>query len=283
MAETKVNSQGASAAELDAGQTVAGAPKAPAEPSNSPPAKPVDAVAQAATDKVAAETKATADATAATQAAADATKAATKPEEWPSIADQGLSSAANVMKDAGLSYTDTKAIFAKAVQSGKVEDIDITALETKIGKDKAALAMIGVKDYYARQTAATQETIKQVYTIVGGEAAYTKVKDWATQKAAADPEFAKDLDKYRSMFDAGGVTARAAAVDLLRQYNLAPNTSGVSNRMVTGDTTVGVDKALQPLSRLDYIEQLKEAHKKGDRAAVQRLDAQRRAGIKAKI
>ncbi len=143
--------------------------------------------------------------------------------------------------------------------------------------------MMGIKDYYNRQLAQTTETVKAVHTVFGGEQAFEKAKTWAVEKAKTDPAFATDLSKYKEMFNAGGVSARAAARDLLQQYNSSPDTSGVKNKMVQGDKTVNVGAGETPLNRLDYMKLLKEAHRTGNRSEIAKLDARRRAGIKAKL
>jgi hypothetical protein len=272
MANTGTNTQDATRENLSEGQSTDGAPKAPVV-NNAPTSTPAPTPAPT---QVAAPSP--------TPAPTATPSPASTQEQWPTFADQALTASANLMKDAGLAPTDAKTIFSKTLQTGKIEDVDLPALEEKIGKDKAALAMIGVKDYFTRQQAISSQTIQEVEAVFGGKDAYAKVRDWATAKAAADPAFAKDVESYRGMFNAGGISARAAAKDLLSQYTNSPETSGVVTKMVNGNKTVTVDTtAQQPLSRSEYLELLKEANKKGDLRAVAELDARRRAGIKAKI
>ncbi len=206
---------------------------------------------------------------------------------WPTYQDDSLNAASNVLKESGVTPKDAGAYFSKALESGKLEDIDVKGLEEKLGKDKAILVMAGVRDYYTRQSTKTKETINQVHSVFGSEAGYNKVRDWATEKAKADPNFAADLGKYRDMFNQGGVSARAAALDMLRSYNADPKTSGVQNKMTEGQNIQAKSAESTPLSRADYLAECKKANKINDRdvrqATMKRLDQQRLAGIKAKI
>ncbi|HXB13651.1 MAG TPA: hypothetical protein VNZ45_16810 [Bacteroidia bacterium] len=277
MANTGTATQDADKQNLSDGQGTDGAPSAP-KVNNAAPAKDVAAPdVTITTETVVAPVQGT------TQVAA-ATTASTVQEQWPTFADQALTASANLMKNAGLAPSDAKTIFAKTLQTGKIEDVDLPALEAKIGKDKAALAMIGVKDYFTRQQAFATKTIEEVESVFGGKDAYTKVKEWAIAKASTDSNFAKDVDKYREMFNAGGVSARAAALDLLSVYSKAPDTSGVVTKIVNGNKTVSVDTSnAKPLSRSEYMTLLKAAEKTGNKREIADLNARRRAGIKAKI
>ncbi len=273
----KVNSQGATAADMAASQTEqnVGIPKEPQD--RKEPAKEVKQSAEQTTK--AASTEATTQTQQQTQTQSTEAKQE-KVSDWPQFQDAAIVATANVLKESGLTFEEAKSLFAK---DGVLGNIDTAALEAKVGKDKAALAMMGVKDYQTRQQAQIDQTVKSVHEVFGGEAAFEKVKVWAVDKAKNDPAFLNDLNKYKDMFTTGGVSARAAARDLLQQYNASPETSGVQTKMIQGDKTVGTTSNESPLNRLDYMTLLKKAHKEGNRPEIARLDARRRAGIKLKI
>ena len=275
--QQKVNSQGATAENLDDGQGIAGAPKEP-KVNNGPTTEVSTAGAVSKETATIVETTSTVQSQTETQSTE-----AKVANDWPEFQDDALKASASVFKEAGLDYATVKGAFAKTAETGKLEDVDVPALEAKLGKEKAALALIGIKDYYNRQVAQVAETVKAVHTVFGGEQAFEKAKAWAVDKAKTDQAFASDLTKYRDMFNAGGVSARAAARDLLQAYNAAPDTSGVKTKMINGDKTVQVGASETPLSRSDYMKLYKDAHAKKDYAEIKRLDTRRRAGIKAKI
>ncbi len=197
---------------------------------------------------------------------------------WPEFKDTSVAAAAGLMKEAGLSYTDGMEFFKAAAASLNPADVDVKALEAKIGKDKAALVMVGIKDYCARTQDFQKKTVADVYGVMGGEAGFKKVQSWVATREAGDEGFAAEMQVYRQMLDQGGVAARAAATDLMRQYNANPNNSGLQTKMVNGDKpATATDNS--PLGRKDYLTAIKEAQSKGDKALVATLNARRKAGI----
>lgn len=244
-------------------------PKAPVEPSNQPPAQvpPKEEPPAQEADKPKEEPP-----------KEEAKEEQAKPEdgEWLTTGDEVADTAIDLMKDAGVSVKDAEGIFGKAMQSGKIEDIDIATLEAKVGKAKANLVLAGIRDWHTRVGAKNLATVAEVHTVVGGEAAWATLRDWAGKQEAANPDFAKDLAEYRGMLDAGGKAAKFAAQELVNLYNADPNTKGLNNSIVKGDgkpAPVG-----GPLGRAEYYALVSAAEAKGDRQAVASLNARRRAG-----
>ena len=226
------------------------------------------------------------DKTKSTESAESLKKISVEPEpktDWVKYEDESLESAAGVMKDAGLAFDDAQGIFAKALETNDLKDVDLPALEKAIGKDKASLVMLGVKDYYQRNLAEVQATAKTVHGVFEGEESYLKVKDWFLEKAKIDEAIANDLKKYGEMFNAGGVSARAAALDMKRVYTSDPETSGLEVKIMDGDTKTKVIDGIEPLTRKESNKLLKEAHKNGDQKKINEIHARRRAGMKAGI
>ena len=143
--------------------------------------------------------------------------------------------------------------------------------------------MLGVKDYYQRNLAEVQATAKTVHGVFDGEESYLKVRDWFLEKAKTDEVIAIDLKKYGEMFNAGGVSARAAALDMKRVYTNDPETSGLGVKIMDGDKTTKVVDSVEPLTRTESNKLLKEAHKRGDQKKISEIHARRRAGMKAGI
>lgn len=202
--------------------------------------------------------------------------------EWAEWEDPSAAAAVDLLKEAGVTPTEADKIFAKAVESGDLRDIDVKELEAKVGKTKALLIMNGVKDYHQRVYVENARHVKEVQDIFGGEAGWTTVKEWAQAREKSDPAFKKTLDGIRDDLNSGNDRAiKAAAKDLLRAYNGAPNTKGLGNKnVVKGDGRPAAAGA--PLSRADYLTELKKAHGSGaSQAVIAQLDARRMAGKKA--
>lgn len=201
--------------------------------------------------------------------------------EWE---DPSAQAAVELLKEAGVTPAEAQPIFEKAIESGNLTDIDVKALEAKVGKTKALLIMNGVKDFHARQTTQNTETVDMVFGVFGGEQNWDTVKQWAQTREKTDKGFKKELDSIRTDLDKGGRAAKAAAKDLLKLYNGNPGTKGLG--ATSKNLTKGDGKAVDasPLSRADYLTELKKAHASGaPQATIAALDARRMAGKGAGI
>lgn len=291
--------QGAGSEHLDDGQGTAGAPKLPTAPANEPPTEKEGLNEElglggkpkpdAAAEKAAAEKKVADDAAAkaAADAAAEAAKTPAAPvevKEYISLEDPAGQAAIDLLKEAGVSPTDANSIFAKAVESGNLEDVDVDALVAKVGQTKATLIMAGVTDYHTRQSAQDAASIKSVHDILGGEANWNTVRDWAQVKEKTDPAFKHRLNQVREMLNKGGLYAESAGRELVRMYGADPSTKGLGNSvgLTSGDTFVA--PVGQSLTRADYVTELKKAHARGaSQVEINALYNRRKAGKAAGI
>lgn len=274
---------GASTKDLSEGQGLEGAPKAPPEPSNAPPAKDGRDETFADGDPSKAQEKAK------EGDGKEKDAEPPKPEEKPDIGnyismdDPAAQGAIDVLKEAGVHVKDADKFFAKAVKSGDLNDVDWAGIEAAVGKAKAFLIQSGVTTYYNNLQAQVHATVKQTHDIFGGAQNFDTVKAWAQAKEKGDEGFKGQVDAIRDLLNEGGAKAAAGARELLRLYNSDGGTKGLDAvKLVTGDTTgkvIGV-----PLTRADYITELKAAHDR--RASPQELaaiDARRKAGMAAGI
>lgn len=231
--------------------------------------------------------KAKAEATA--KAAADAKAKEAEEDEPPVVVeyqtweDPSANAAVELLKEAGVSAAEAGSIFNKAIESGSLTDINVKELEAKVGKTKALLIMNGVTDYHRRTTEQNTKTVSVVKDVFGGDAGWQTVKEWAQAKELVDDKFKKELDEIRDDFGKGGRAAKAAAKDLLALYNGSSNTKGLGNGgLVKGDTKPAAYG--EPLTRADYLTELKKLHANGaPHTEIVRLDARRMAGKKQGI
>jgi len=156
--------------------------------------------------------------------------------------------------------------------------IKVTELVEAVGKEKANLILLGVKDYYNRMTNGVADTVTAVHAEVGGEQNWAKIRDWARAKAAADPAFAKDLAGYNQMFDLNQTAAVMAIQKLRTAYEADGKNSSLVRKQVQGDSAVSTAQSgFEPITRGDYLAKIKEAHARGDEDEIARLRAQRAA------
>lgn len=273
--------EGVAASDLSQGQGTGGAPKAP-EISNSAPAKEQTeeekkAVADAEKAKIA-------DAEAAAQLKTEDEDKKTEEEkkddvvdtEYVSYNDEAADSVVSVLKESGVTAKEADAFFREAATTGDFTKIDSKSLIEKVGKEKANLIILGVKDYYTRLNAGLKESVDAVYEEVGGESNWTKVLNWAKEKAKADTAFAKRKESLNAMFDLNPVAARAAAKELKGLYESDAGNSSLVKTQVHGDSAAtDANAKFEPITRSDYLEKVKAAEDKRDYAEVSRLRAQR--------
>lgn len=267
-----------------------GGPKLPGGgDTNKPPVDEaaVKAAAEAAAAKEAEDAaKAAADKTAADEAAEaarvadeEAAKAAEDLTEYATLEDPAGQAAIDLLKEAGVTPKDANAIFDKALRSGNFEDIDVAALKAAVGDAKATLIMAGAKQYHDTQTQTNVAAVKAVHEVMGGEANWNTVRDWARAAEKASPSVKARVDDIRAMLDKGGTQAEVGARELMRMYSADPATVGLGTAtpLTTGDGLAA--KGGEPLGRAEYVTALKAAHAKGaPRAEIKALDARRAAG-----
>lgn len=279
-------SPGVSNSDLDEGQSrTQGAPAAP-EVRNTPPEPTADQKAkEAEAQKIEADAKTKADNEAAEKAKTeegkqDATTEDETPEptEFMVYNDDAADSAIAMLKEGGVTPTEADKFFREAIESNDLSKIDVAGLTAKLGKEKANLVVLGVTDFYNRQTAVAQASVQAVHETVGGADKWNLIKEWAVKKAESDPAFKAQMAEYSQMFDLNKAAAVAAGKEMSALYDADSNNKSLNTKMVHGDKSASTGNiGSEPLSRADYVEQLKAAHAKNDTAEVTRLNAQRLA------
>lgn len=202
--------------------------------------------------------------------------------KWAKFDDPSADAAVDLLKSNGVSPAEAHKIFGEYVKSGKAEDIDVKALEAKIGKSTAHLVLTGINDYATRQATKHSATEQLVHEIAGSKDNWDVVAEWARTRAENDTSFAKELLEIRDDISKGGRAAKSAAKDLLEMYNGNPNTHGLGNKnIVKGDKKP--DTVSAPLSRAEYVAEYEKLHANGNPSATSlaALDRRRSAGMKA--
>lgn len=259
--------QGASKENLSEGQSgTSGAPGLP-EINNKPPVKELTAeekAAKEAADKVESEKK-TAEEEAAKKKEAEA-------NEFPVYDDTAADAVTAMLKESGVTLKEADSFFAKAVETMDLNDVDVEGLTKKVGKEKADLIMIGVKDYYTRNMAETMGTVKAIHDSVGGKENYDKVAEWARNKANTDKAFAGELEQFNKMLDLNRKSAVAAITELKALYEKDPNNKTLQVKIVQGDSSA-TNLGGETLTRKEYLAKVKAAEEEGNYAEANRLRA----------
>ena len=204
-------------------------------------------------------------------------------KEYIDYGDETANSVVAVLQDAEIDPAEAHEWFKDAVESGDMSKIPLDKLQEKLGKEKANLVMLGVKDYYTRTTGAARESAQAVHEVCGGEENWVKVRDWAKARAENDPDFAAQVESYNKMFDLSKVAAQSAAKELVAAYEDDSNNSSLNKKMVQGDSPASVGIGDATLTRDDYLKQIKVAEENRDYREANRLRAVRLASKKAGI
>lgn len=215
----------------------------------------------------AAKEKADAEAAEAAKKAAEKNDDGSWKEQWVTTGNVHADAAVDMMKEAGMSPVEGNAVFAKAIESGNLNDVDWEVLEARLGKTKALLVRTGVENYYSQEYSEQMAVKEYAFKEVGGEAGWNKVQTWAKAQETADPAFAKQLNEWRQALAVGGFAARAAVDAAKAAYEGAPGNSTLNKGgrpLERGNSTNQPAVEGEPLSRSAYYEAMERAG--GDRS-----------------
>lgn len=237
--------------------------------------KPETKVEEKKTDEKKVDT-ATEEVTEPTQEEKDAWK-----KDYIKFEDEAGQSVVNLLNEAGVKPVEANAFFEEAIKSGDFTKIKWDLIEARLGKDKAALARIGITHHYNTIYKRNEDTRAKGYEVVGGEENWKKVATWVKSTEKADPKQKAVFDEIRKGIDAGGRLAEYAFADLRKMYEADSKNSGLgTNKIVQGD--------LQParvegaLTKAAYLKEIKDAHaRNATHAEINDIRARRTAGIQA--
>lgn len=196
--------------------------------------------------------------------------------EYPTLQNPDAQSIIDVFKERNVDPGVLDTVFAKALQTGNVEDIDQKALQAALGA--SANLVLGMARKVADDNRrATEQAIKEVHDASGGKEAWEAMAAWANNLAATDAGFNAKLATYRSMIDAGGEQRRLAVRALKETYMNDPNVT-VHPNLLTGDLPSGPAVGDPIKSNKEYSELLQAAYKARDADAVESIQRRWRAG-----
>lgn len=200
-------------------------------------------------------------------------------QEYISLPHEAGQSVIELLKESNVSAVEANAIFAKAIKSENLNDIDWDVLKSRLGDAKFKLAKIGIESYYNEQFKEISETVNNVHSEVGGEANWKKIAKWAHAKEAADPAFAKDMADLRKGVEAGGRWAKQAARDIADAYNADPKNKGLNTKEIMRGTTQAPASGA-PMTRKEYHAAMHEGNASGKPASYYvEIRARRKAGM----
>lgn len=191
--------------------------------------------------------------------------------EYPEYQDDTANSIVGTLKNAKVPPEKAKDIFAEAVQSLDVSKLDMDALAGLVGKDGAELTKLRLEKYFEARKTQVAASVAAVHEVFGSKATSDKVFAWANAKAKADPAFKLEFSELVQMLDKSKTQAQMASEALKRKYEADPENSSLGVKMVNGDKSAAVIADDAKLTRAQYLDAVKQAHRAGDFKEVERL------------
>ena len=192
---------------------------------------------------------------------------------WGDAGSDVANSVLETLQNSGVTTTDAKALLWDAVEKGDASKIDRDALVEKVGKAKATLIMAGVKDVIRENKERFDAVQATTFEVAGSAENWKAAAAWAGKNIPAD-----DLEELKVMLDKGGRSAKVAAQEIVEKYNKDPKNTSLNKGKTITPGGKGATK-LEPLSRLQYGQELERAHRRGaSPAEFAALRARRNAG-----
>ena len=147
---------------------------------------------------------------------------------------------------------DVDKLFGNYTESGDEKDIDFAYLESKVGKLVAQGLIAGVRAENDKLEHQSTESAKTIYDAAGGEAMWEGIVQWIGSGASGLSK--EGGEAYNTMLAAGGVQAELAARELSSMYKQSPGFTQDSSLQKADQSAQPT--GIQPISRIDYVEQL---------------------------
>lgn len=198
--------------------------------------------------------------------------------QYVKLDNPSADAAIDLLREAGVTPLEANGIFEEAMKTRDISKVKWDVLEAKIGKTKTLLVKAGVIEFDNEVVSKVRENVKAVHDVMGGEDNWKKVTAWAQAKEKVDPAFKKQLNEYRKAIEVGGYVTQQTANALKVAFNADPKNNGLGvAAIVNGDTVAETGGA--PLTRADYVTELKKAHdRNASPAEIKALDARRVLG-----
>ena len=147
---------------------------------------------------------------------------------------------------------DIDKLFGNYEESGDEKDIDFAYLESKVGKLAAKGLIAGFRAENEKLERQSEAESKTIYDAVGGESMWDGIVKWI---GGGESGLSREgAEAYNTMLAAGGVQAELAARELSTMYKQSPGFTQHASLQSADQTAQPT--GIQPISRVDYVEQL---------------------------
>lgn len=176
---------------------------------------------------------------------------------WPDTGSDIGNEVVAYLKETGVTPEQAKALLWDSAQSGDYSKIDKAALVAAVGEAGANIVLAGMKSFIGEFQAKKAAAAESIYTAVGGEQNWNKLRDWARANLSKE-----ELQDYVSLIDKGGRFVNVAIKDMTERYVEAGNTGFEKGEVVPKQQGKTTD-VVKPLSRREYFEELDKLNRVG--------------------
>ena len=245
---------------------VAPAPTTPAAPAASPAPAPVAPVAPVAPAEPVAPVEPV------TAPVAPTEPAATPVDVYqPVHADPRVQGVESMLAEKGLSTEQVQSIFAKALETQDVKDVDVAKLKEHLGEAGAKLAMQNLEAFSADVARAAKTLYDTAVGLTGGEEGYKQFSEWV--QTCTDGALGAEVQELRQALAMGGKVAYLALESLNNSWRKYSQHAVGTAALITPDGG-NATASVQPFSnRREYVNAMKEAHKTKDAAKIATVHA----------
>lgn len=245
------------------------APSAPVEPTPAPAAPAAPAASQApALAAPAASVPASAPSPSPVPAAAPVPAGEVY---QPVHADPRVHGVESMLAEKGLSPTQVHEVFAKALETRDVKDVDVQKLKEHLGDAGAKLAMQNLEAFSADVARAAKTLYDTAVGLTGGEEAYKQFSEWV--QTCTTGQLGAEVQELRQALAMGGKLAYLALGSLNESWRKHSQHAVGTGALITPDGGTAAP-SVQPFeSRREYVNAMKEAHKTKDASKIAAVQA----------
>ena len=191
----------------------------------------------------------------------------TKPEP---TGNQFFDSVQDVFYSNGIDHSK---YLQERIDKGELSAESRSELIGKLGEAQVKIIEQGFDTEFNKIKSAQAEEDKKVFDSINlpgytdGAKAFEVIAEWC--KTGITEE---ERQEYNALLKQGGMSAKLAMQSLKEKYMSNPNYTAPAN--LESGTNVAAPTGIEPISRAVYIEELRKAEQKRDRATVEKLNAQ---------
>jgi hypothetical protein len=176
-----------------------------------------------------------------------------------------------MLAEKGLTNAQVHEVFAKALETQDVKDVDVAKLKEHLGEAGAKLAMQNLEAFSADVARAAKTLYDTAVGLTGGEEGYKQFSEWV--QTCNTGALGAEVQELRQALAMGGKVAYLALESLNNSWRKHSQHAVGVNALLTpdgGSATPGV----QPFeNRRDYVNAMKEAHKTKDAGKIAAVHA----------